>query len=158
MNRAKKQQRGFSLIELIVVLVLISIISAIAIPSYQSITRGNGVTSATNTMLGSLQLARSEAVIRRAGVTACPSTDGSTCAAGTSWNLGGVVKLTNSAEVIRVIPAPASGVNVSGNKVDYRGDGTSTGSTLTINHSGGGASKTVKVNLIGQACGGSSCS
>ncbi len=151
-------QAGFTLIELMVVIAIIAIISLIGVPGYQALIRSNNITSATNNLMGALQLARSEAAIRRLKVTVCPSTDGATCSGGNNWNSGGLVILTTAGTILRAIPPTDGGVTITGTKIDYRGDGSSqTGGSLTVAHPDGG-SKTVKVNLIGQACSGDSCS
>lgn len=68
--------RGFTLIELMVVIAIIAIIAGIAVPNYQSSMQNTRETSARNSLVGALQLARSEAVTR--GLTVTVTTDGST--------------------------------------------------------------------------------
>lgn len=66
-------QRGVTLIELMVVITLAAVLTAVAIPSYQSILRSNRVAAEANALVGDLTLARSEAIKRGAKVTICPA-------------------------------------------------------------------------------------
>ena len=79
--------RGFTIVELMVTVAVLAILSAIAVPSFTNLIRGNRLTSAANEMVALLQTARAGAISNRASVTVCPSTDGSTCAAalGSRW-------------------------------------------------------------------------
>lgn len=56
--------KGFTLTELIIVLLITSIILVIAVPSYRQTTRENRLTAYINSLVGALQLARSEAIKR----------------------------------------------------------------------------------------------
>lgn len=56
---------GFSLIELLVVIALMSILLTVGLPSFKSLLGNTRLTSATNSMVSALQLARSEAIKRQ---------------------------------------------------------------------------------------------
>ncbi len=62
MNR--KKQQGLTIIELIIVVVIIGITAAVGIPSFRSFTDSGNLTSATNSLIGAINYARSEAVGR----------------------------------------------------------------------------------------------
>lgn len=58
------KQTGFTLIELIIALIVISIAASIALPAYNNLTANSRLSSTANGVLGSLNLARAEAVKR----------------------------------------------------------------------------------------------
>ncbi|HUS25720.1 MAG TPA: GspH/FimT family pseudopilin [Candidatus Binatia bacterium] len=67
-----RRSRGFSLIELITVVVMIGIFTAMAIPGFTYLTRITRVKGAATTVYLSLLKARSEAVKRGSAVTLTP--------------------------------------------------------------------------------------
>ncbi|WP_298453543.1 GspH/FimT family pseudopilin [uncultured Marinobacter sp.] len=62
-------QRGFTMIELLIVVVLLSITAAIALPNFSRMIDSNQRASAANDISGLLNFARAEAVRRSNGVT-----------------------------------------------------------------------------------------
>jgi type IV fimbrial biogenesis protein FimT len=96
MNPSTRQQcaRGFSLLELVIVMGIAGILLTIAIPSYRYVTSSNRVSAEINGLLGDLQFARAEAIKEGLPVTVCISADGASCAnvAGTpAWNTGWII-------------------------------------------------------------------
>jgi len=87
MNR----KSGFTLIELMLTIMIAAILAALAAPSFRDMLINNSLTAETNSLIGDLALARSEAVKRGARVTVCASSDGATCAGGKDWTLGRLV-------------------------------------------------------------------
>jgi len=69
----KKRMHGFTLLELMVVLVLVGILLGIGVPSMGNFIRNSRMTSSANDLIAALHLARSEAIKRRVSVTACAS-------------------------------------------------------------------------------------
>lgn len=68
-------RRGFTLVELLVVLAVGSILLAIAIPGYAFLMSTSRLAAVTNDLVTALQLARSEAVKRGMRVTVCKTGD-----------------------------------------------------------------------------------
>ncbi len=72
-QKNKRKNTGFTLIELIVTISVVAILASIAIPNYTSLIRSNSITAATNELVSSLLLARSEALKRSNTVSVCIS-------------------------------------------------------------------------------------
>ena len=89
-----KSQSGFTLTELLAVVAIAGILAAFAAPSFRDMVRDNRITTATNTLIAHLALARSEAITRRESVIVCRSTDPvaatPVCGGGTAndWSTG----------------------------------------------------------------------
>ncbi|MCD9029779.1 GspH/FimT family pseudopilin [Luteimonas sp. BDR2-5] len=83
------KSRGFSLIELVIVIAVAAVLLAIALPSFQSVFRSNRVATATNEMIATLSLARGEAIRNARGAIVCPSADGAIC--GDDWTAGWII-------------------------------------------------------------------
>ncbi len=88
---ADPRQKGFTLIEMMVTVIVASVLLAIAVPSFRDMIRRNQVTSASNALLADLSYARTEAITRGNVVSICPSSDGSTCADDTTYDAGWLV-------------------------------------------------------------------
>lgn len=97
----RKAYAGFTLIELMIVLVISSILLTMAVPSFSEVMRNNRLTTATNNLVTSFNLARSEAIKRRSNITVCASSDQAGCTGG-SWADGWIVINAATNEVIRI--------------------------------------------------------
>jgi type IV fimbrial biogenesis protein FimT len=86
-------QQGFTLVELLTVVVVVGILTAIATPSLQTFVESNRLSAATNDFVTDLALARVEALKRQEGqVVLCVSTNGTSCAAApATWTSGWLV-------------------------------------------------------------------
>ncbi len=75
----ERLQRGFTLMELMVVLAIVAIALSLAVPSLRDFMRNSRLTSASNDLLAALNLARSEAVKRQiampGGVAVCATSN-----------------------------------------------------------------------------------
>ena len=83
--------KGFTLVELIVVLTIAGILVAIAGPSMQRFVTSNRLTSQVNDVMADINLTRSEAIKRAADMVICVSTNGTSCAVGGNWTNGWII-------------------------------------------------------------------
>jgi len=82
-----RPQGGFSLGEVLTTLAVIGISLSLAVPGLDQAARSNVRAAAINELVGTLHVARSEALTRNATVAICPSADGAACAR-VSWDRG----------------------------------------------------------------------
>ena len=64
-----KRESGFTILELMTVVVIVGVVVAVALPNYQIMVKNNCMTTSVNTLITNLQLARSEAIKRRQNVS-----------------------------------------------------------------------------------------
>lgn len=65
--------RGFTLIEVMIVLVVLATLVSVGVPLLQNLLDSNRLRAESNRFLGAINLARSEAVMRNLPVSVCPS-------------------------------------------------------------------------------------
>lgn len=68
-------QQGFTLMELMVTLAVAGVILGIAVPNFRDFMRNSRLTSASNDLIASIGLARTEAVKRQLPVAVCATTN-----------------------------------------------------------------------------------
>ncbi len=106
---------GFTLIELVVTVAMAAIVLTVGVPSFKEMTINNRLTTATNMLVGSLNLARSEAIKRGKAISICKSNTGTSCTgSGTQWEDGWIVfvnedkdspaQVDSGEEILRVLP------------------------------------------------------
>lgn len=87
--------RGFTLVELMVVIAVMSILLALAVPSFGRLIQSSGVSSDVNTFLADMRYARGEAVRRGSLVLMCPSTNpedaNADCGTDPDWKNGWII-------------------------------------------------------------------
>ncbi|MFC7299748.1 GspH/FimT family pseudopilin [Herminiimonas aquatilis] len=76
---------GFSIVELMVILMIAGILMAIAVPSFQSMIQRHRLITATNALFMAVNLTRSEAIHRGIRVDMIPAGDGS------QWSNGWII-------------------------------------------------------------------
>jgi type IV fimbrial biogenesis protein FimT len=86
-----KVSAGFSLIELVSVILIATILMTLGVPSYRAFTSSNRMSAEINGLLGDMQFARSEAIREGRTVTVCSSADGATCSGSSNWSTGRIV-------------------------------------------------------------------
>lgn len=106
LSRLKQNNRiaGFTLVELMMVLVVSAVLLGIAVPSYKSFIHNQRIKNASFELFASLIVARSEAIKSNGDVTITPTSG--------SWQAGW--KITNAGGTIIKNHAALSGVVVTG--------------------------------------------
>ena len=97
----QKRECGFTLIEVLMVLVVSAIILGLAAPSFMNIIANNRVASAANDMVVALNLAKSEAVKTGQTTAICASNNGTDCTA--NWSDGWLLYVEEGGNVGRII-------------------------------------------------------
>jgi type IV fimbrial biogenesis protein FimT len=69
-----KRSLGFTLLELMVVIVVVAILLGVGIPSFREFGRNNAMAAATNDLVSATLAARAEAIKRQVPVTLCANT------------------------------------------------------------------------------------
>lgn len=82
--------RGFTMLEVMIALAIISILAAVAAPSLREMSMNAAITGSTNDLMNSLALARGEAVRRSRATTLCTSNNGVSCT-DSQWHEGWIV-------------------------------------------------------------------
>jgi len=101
--------RGVTLIELMVVVALVAVLSAIAVPSFRNLLLNQRLAAGTSDFMAALSLARSEALQRAQTVTLSPAT-------GKDWSTGWEVKtgVGSATQTLRRFEPLSTGVAVDG--------------------------------------------
>ena len=104
-----KTQSGFTMVELLVALAVLSVLASLAAPSFGGAIKNARLSSNYNDLVGAMQLARSEAVKLSGNVVVCARDTDSSC--GLDWANGWLVFIDDGAtpnaydageEVIRI--------------------------------------------------------
>lgn len=88
-NNCARGSRGFSLIELIVTTLLISIFAMIALPGFAELIKNERLVAQNNDLISDISFARGEAMRMGSRVTICPTVDHSACTA--DWSTGRMI-------------------------------------------------------------------
>lgn len=153
---------GFTLIELLMTVVVAGILSALAVPAFNSFVQNDRQVGQANSLVGSFNYARAEAIKQNiaAGVTVCPSADGKSCANSPNWQTGWVVTTdpTGGTPPLQSVPAMAgsttlNGVGTGATGVIFRSTGlVNAPVTIRICDPRGAAfARDVEVNATGRA-------
>lgn len=174
-------EHGFTLVELLMALAVMAILGTFAVPSFHSLMDSSKLTAASNALLSSMHLARSEAIKRGNRVVLCKTADGVVCAERGGWEQGWMVfqdtnnngeRDSNEVVIQRIQPLAAS-LRLTGNSTVARyvsflatggtrlvGGGFQAG-TLTVCNQSAGEARLIVLNAVGrpriQKVGSTSC-
>ena len=146
-NRPSTQQRGVTLIEILVVVAIIGILAMMAAPSFNDFIKNQRVKAMASDMHMSLLRARSEAIKRNRDVTIAPMTAG-------SWPDGWTIPDPDNAGSNIEYHSSIAGLTVAGPaNVVYQNSGRIRGATapsFDISATGSNAKRCVSADLSGR--------
>jgi type IV fimbrial biogenesis protein FimT len=73
------KKSGFTIVELMIAIAILSILSAIAVPSFSSLIKSSGISSGSNSIYADILFIRAEALKSHNSVYLCASNNGSSC-------------------------------------------------------------------------------
>jgi type IV fimbrial biogenesis protein FimT len=138
------RQRGFTLIEFVLVLAIASVLFGIAVPAFSNGMEASRASSARSALLASLTTASNHAAIAGARGVLCPSQDGLACDDSADWSRGWLVFLDNNGSrelesgerILRVQPALEGRVRlrstIGRTRIVFQGNGGNAGSNVTF--------------------------
>ena len=83
--------RGYTLIELLIVFAVVSILALNIFPSISELLAQERSTIVTNNLAGALAFARAEAIIKQKAILTCQSDNGSECNRSENWHNGWII-------------------------------------------------------------------
>ncbi len=88
---SKRETRGFTLVELMVVLIIVAIVLTFAVPSYRTLILNQRINGLTDNLFNSLSYARNLALSNDEPVTVCPYSAAGSTTCGNNWSAGWIV-------------------------------------------------------------------
>jgi type IV fimbrial biogenesis protein FimT len=156
-----RQQNGFTLIELMIVIAIVALIASYGIPRFNTMVQNGRLSTEANHLLGLMQLARSEAVTNRVITRVCASTDQASCDTN-NWEAGAIVfrdidgnGSAAAAELVRVMPPVTNGNTIRGvnGAISFFTDGTLAGGAMlrVCDDRAESSSRQIRLNTSGQS-------
>lgn len=112
--RSQRANTGFTLVEALVVVALVAILASLAAPSFTSQFQRYRVDSVREELLGSMNLAKSEAVRRGQTITIQKLSPGTSCATAGDWSCGWQVQDAGGTILQEYVAPPQTAVLKSG--------------------------------------------
>lgn len=134
--RARTKMTGFTLIELMIVVVLLAIFASIAIPSFTQFLANNRLQGAANELRSLLIAARTDAVTKRAPVTVTENSG--------TWSA------SQGGADVRSLSVPGSvTATPSANSLIFNADGTASAVQIAVSSSNASSTYTITTSLPG---------
>jgi len=129
---------GFTLMELMIVIVLVALMATIGVPAYRTQVLNSQMAAASNDLLATINSARNEAVSRQNFVSVCPRNAAGTACAAAGWEAGWILfedddadGVVDNTDTVLFTQAPlgvemtARGTSQVTNSITFRPNGTS---------------------------------
>lgn len=147
LQRARRAMHGFTLAELMIVIAIVGILMALAVPNFRPFVLSQRIKNASFEVFASLILARNEAITRGATVTIASIS-------GTNWAGGWTVTAFDGTLLRTQTAYPASITMTGPATLAYNGMGRLTGAAGTINLTASGidasSSRCISIDLSGR--------
>jgi type IV fimbrial biogenesis protein FimT len=144
-DRQNRPQRGFTLVESVIVMAILAIVITIAAPSFVNLILTQRVKNASFDVFSSINMARSQAIIKNGTVTIVPT--------GGAWTNGWTVTDSSGTVVRTENPTPNIAIN-GPTSITYTGNGrlSATVTPFSINASGvsGTNVRCISIDLSGR--------
>ncbi|MDX9873425.1 MAG: GspH/FimT family pseudopilin [Spongiibacteraceae bacterium] len=125
---SSRAARGFTLVELMVVVALIAIFATVAVPSFTKFVENNRTQAAHNEVVGLLRYARTLAVTERTVVSVCTADNSLQVVRGTC---------DGSAALLRQLELPAAvSISADEDEVSFRPNGTAASANFATCYKG----------------------
>lgn len=173
-KRTNQKELGFTFLEVMITVALAAILLGIAVPSFQSLLASNHLTATTNTLVFSLQTARSEAIKRAVPAGVCTSSNSldpeATCEGGSGYVGGWIAYIDEDGngsrgigeEIVMAVEDRGAGftitpANTFQNQVYFDDSGGSTNpvgvplsGSIDITYGDGSESRTIEISATGR--------
>jgi len=158
-----KPGNGFTLLELLITLTIVSLLMAIGVPSMRDFIKNDRLVTQINTLVGHLAYARSEAALRHQSVVVCASGTQTSCSTN-NWSAGWIIFVDSDnnsdfsagEDMLRVVDALSGGNSLTstvGSLVIYDKRGfapDSVGSFTLCDDRGDAHKKSITISTTGR--------
>ncbi|WP_281645138.1 GspH/FimT family pseudopilin [Parendozoicomonas sp. Alg238-R29] len=147
-NKRKKTNNGFTLVELMVIVAIISILATVAVPGFNDFIQRNSVASEANRLISILRYARSEAVQLQRDIRVCQANaTQDDCGTGNNGFL--VIDAFNS-KVLQATPPFSGDLVISNVNITFSEDGsTGNAGAITVRDGKNKNSADIQLNVAG---------